>query len=279
MTDDVQNDTAQEATQGQEAVSGQPETDQDAIVDEASSPSEETGDDSAAEKPKPKGVQKRIDELTSNWRSAERERDYWRQMAMRDQSQQPQQPQQDAAPPQPATKPEPDTFDSYEDYLDALTEWKVDQREQARQAETQAQQEKQAKEQQAQQFQQKAAEYASQTPDFNDAMQTLVTLPIADAQANAMMEVIADSDMGPQLVHHLGTNPTEAMRIAGLSPMAAARELGRIEARLSMPAPKTTTSAPEPVAPIGAGESTPPNMNDLSTEDWMAKRNAQLRNR
>lgn len=39
--------------------------------------------DEGEEPRKPRGVQKRIDELTGNWRNAERERDHWREVAMR----------------------------------------------------------------------------------------------------------------------------------------------------------------------------------------------------
>ena len=103
-----------------------------------------------------------------------------------------------------------------------------------------------------------------------------------------MAEVIMESELGPQLAYHLGGNPEEAEKIAGLSPLAQAKALAKIETRLeaeqaaaetpeedpedepeegeeaeeatpkSQPAAakaprQTPTKAPEPITTVGGG--------------------------
>ena len=70
---------------------------------------------------------------------------------------------------------------------------------------------------------------------------------------NVMAEAIQSSDIGPELAYHLGTNPKEAERISRLSPLAQAKEIGRIEAKLASDPPvKRTSSAPAPISPVSA---------------------------
>lgn len=76
---------------------------------------------------------------------------------------------------------------------------------------------------------------------------------------NEMVEVIKASEIGPDLAYWLGSNPKEADRIARLSPLQQAREIGKIEAKIaSDPPAKKTTSAPAPINPITARNSTNP---------------------
>ena len=80
-------------------------------------------------------------------------------------------------------------------------------------------------------------------------------LPITDVMA----ETIQSSDIGPELAYYLGTNPKDAERISRMSPLAQAKEIGKIEAKLSdNPPVKKTTSAPAPISPVTARSSGSP---------------------
>jgi hypothetical protein len=104
---------------------------------------------------------------------------------------------------------------------------------------------------------------------------------------NAMAEAIQSSDTGPDLAYWLGSNPKEAERIANLSPLMQAKEIGRIEAKLSdNPPVKKTTSAPTPISPVTARSSGSPShdttdprsIKTMSTSEWIeAERNRQIR--
>jgi hypothetical protein len=104
---------------------------------------------------------------------------------------------------------------------------------------------------------------------------------------DVMAETIQHSDLGPDLAYWLGLNPKEAERIARLSPLMQAREIGKIEVRLSdNPPVKKTTSAPTPISPVTARSSGSPShdttdprsIKTMNTSDWIeAERNRQIR--
>jgi hypothetical protein len=97
-------------------------------------------------------------------------------------------------------------------------------------------------------------------------------------------QVILESEVGPQLMYELAKNRDEALRIRELPPIAAARELGKIEARISSkaaatkPETKQVTSAPKPIAPIGSNSSASRKSLDdpsLSFSDYVRMRREQ----
>ena len=150
--------------------------------------------------------------------------------------------------------------------MEALTDWKVEQklgeRDQRQEAATQATT-----------WQQRVDAAKADIPDFDEVLAGS-TAPMSQAMA----QVIKESDMGPKMAYHLTQHPEESARIAGMSPLAAARELGKIEAALSAPkeAPaKKVTSAPTPPTPIGSGRSTVGDPSKMSMEDYMSWRDAQ----
>ncbi|WJZ48163.1 scaffolding protein [Phage DSL-LC05] len=96
---------------------------------------------------------------------------------------------------------------------------------------------------------------------------------------DVMAETIKSSDIGPDLAYWLGSNPKEADRISRLSPLLQAREIGKIEAKITAePFQKKTSSAPEPIRPVtaravnpGVTDTTDPrSVKTMSTSDWIA---------
>lgn len=91
------------------------------------------------------------------------------------------------------------------------------------------------------------------TPDaFNAACNAL-----ADAGANDRPEfsnLTADLPNGAAVLHKLGNEPGEAMRVLALPPLRMAAELGRISATLTAPAaapaPRPVSKAPAPIEPV-----------------------------
>jgi len=104
---------------------------------------------------------------------------------------------------------------------------------------------------------------------------------------DVMAESIQSSDNGPDLAYWLGSNPKEAERIARLSPILQAKEIGKIEVRLAdNPPVKKSTSAPTPISPVTARSSGSPShdttdprsIKTMSTSEWIeAERNRQIR--
>jgi hypothetical protein len=105
---------------------------------------------------------------------------------------------------------------------------------------------------------------------------------------DVMAETIRASDVGPDVAYYLGANPKEADRISRLSPFMQAKEIGKIEVRLTdNPPVKRTTSAPAPITPVTARGSNnnpsfdttdPRSIKNMSTSEWIeAERARQMR--
>lgn len=222
----------------------------DQVADDTQAQGDEpTGDDAAAaegegqgEQPKPRrSPQERIDELTRLRRDAEREAEYWKAKALQDTREA--QPAREAQQqPQEASRPEREDYDNDFDYIEALTDYKA---EQAAQRLAQAQREQARAQSARQNFETRKAElFPEGEPEGLQRFLRLPTLP------EAVVEIVAESDIGPKIADFLGANPAEFRRLEGMSPIQQARELTRLEARLSAPpkpTPKTATDAPEPI--------------------------------
>ena len=102
----------------------------------------------------------------------------------------------------------------------------------------------------------------------------------------AMAHTIRESEVGPEIAYYLGTNPAEAKRIAQLSPLTQAKELGKLETKLTTnPPAKRTSSAPEPIKPVGARGSSAPvfdttdprSIAAMDTSTWIEKERERQR--
>jgi len=104
---------------------------------------------------------------------------------------------------------------------------------------------------------------------------------------DAMAQTIQASEIGPDVIYYLGTNPKEADRIARLPVLLQAKEIGKLEAKLvSDPPVKRTSTAPAPIAPVNARTSgsnsydttDPRSIKSMSTSEWIeAERQRQIR--
>lgn len=105
---------------------------------------------------------------------------------------------------------------------------------------------KQAAEQaRADAYSERVAEFAANVPDFNEVVNRNVPCN------QTMIDMIMDSENGPQIAYHLGKNPKEALEIARLSSERdVARHIGRIEARLTPVQPRKVSQAPKPIKAV-----------------------------
>lgn len=210
-------------------------------------PAVNDADETSTPKPKGKGSQDRINELTWKQREAERERDYWRNEALKPT------PKEKVIEDTPKAEPKLEDF-NYDETLWKAALIKHASTEAARQVRAELQQEQaQAKiRTRDESFVKRQMEFAKDKPDYQEKA---FYAPMSDA----MVEIIKESDVGPAVAYFLGNNRDIAQRIATMSERDAAREIGKIEARLEVPKPaavippKTKVSeAPPPVPKIEA---------------------------
>lgn len=118
------------------------------------------------------------------------------------------------------------------------------------------------------------AQGKSEFPDFDQAVGNLQMVGVS----REFLEFTAASDAGAKLIRHLGTDLDEAARISALPPVLMARELTRLEMKLSQPQPKPVSKAPAPITPIAASGSSskdPSEMTDAEFAKWRKSQIAQ----
>lgn len=228
---------------------------------------------------KPKGVGKRIDELTRNWRETERDRDYWRDLALR--YTQPQQPKVETPAPQETKLKTLADFDyddgKYQQYLFTEAQKRAVE---AAKRELEQERERESRTQRVSSFKSRETEFAKTVEDYDEVVRN-PRLPITQAMA----DVIQESEDGPALAYHLGKNPEIAEKIAMLPPIAAARELGKIEARLAYEREKAkekpvVSKAPPPPPKVDASQpAIDKNPDEMSMDEWLKWRQKQLSKR
>lgn len=82
--------------------------------------------------------------------------------------------------------------------------------------------------------------------------------------------VVLESEIGPQILHHIANNPDEAVRIARKTPAQQAAAIGRIEGELRAKANgRKTTQAPPPPTPAKGGASPVVDPAKMSTAEWI----------
>jgi len=175
----------------------------------------------------------------------------------------------------PVDIPSQEYFESPEAYAEALAERKAEELLAKREA---------AKQQTAllEQYQTKEEEARDKYDDFEQVAYN-PNLPVTDVMA----QTIQASEIGPDVIYYLGSNPKEAQRIAQMSPFMQAKEIGRIEARLSdSPPVRRTSTAPAPIAPVTArtkgapvfDTTDPRSAKTMSTSEWIeAERMRQIK--
>jgi hypothetical protein len=233
---------------------------------EESAPStdeEETGEDSADEPPKKsKGVQKRIDELTRAKYEAEREREIARQELERYRREA---EQQKAQPATGDNEPRFEDFSSYDDYVKAIAKHSALKEVNAIKAQQAQETEARKAEEMKRAFDEKAAKARSKYDDFD----TIALSPIVP-YTPVMAQLVAESDIAGDLAYYLGKNLDEAKRLSQLSPVDAAKQLGRLEAKLSeAPKPKKITQAPPPIKTVAGNEKVSKDPSKMSMAEYM----------
>jgi hypothetical protein len=93
-----------------------------------------------------------------------------------------------------------------------------------------------------------------------------------------MRAVLDISENPTKLMLHLAKNPDVAGDLADLPVTKLAARLDRIERSLSEPTPKQS-SAPKPLEPVKSKSSDSGLHSNLSTEEWMKRREAEIRER
>jgi len=230
---------------------------------DAQAEEEETPSDTPAEKTK---EQKSIEKLAFKERQARRDAEYWRNKANE----------------KPAPAPEPEAIKTLEDfdydelkyqsYLNGVNQKNTEAAVDKALAKGRAEQEFDRKKES---FGKQEAEFEKLNPDYQDIART-DDLTVSDAMA----DVIWDMDNGAAVLYYLGKNPELSFEIAGMAPMMAARELGRIEVKVEQQAKrsgKKVSDAPKPAPGIKpSNPAVKKSQDDMSQKEFNKSRRAYI---
>jgi hypothetical protein len=246
-----------------------PATDEQAHVDEQQPEEHEGAEPEPEQSAKARrSAQARINEITRAKHEAEREAAYWRGLAEGGKK-------QEAAPEAVAeTRPILADYADYDGYVEALADWKAGQkvREALQQTEVRASQSKQEQEARevARTWATRQDAARNRLPDYDDVVgSSSVTV------APAVTDAILTSDKGPDIAYHLAKNPAVVARLNTMSPIAAAREIGRLEAALEKPSTRAAPAVPEPASISRPARTQTSDPSQMSHEQYRAMRAKQ----
>ena len=94
-------------------------------------------------------------------------------------------------------------------------------------------------------FNQKVSKFGKE--DFFEKVGLIPDLP--PGVADALMQ----SDIGPELIYHLADHLDQADALAGMTPVAAMMELGRMHSTMTAKTKIEPSAAPDPIQPLSSG--------------------------
>ncbi len=221
---------------------------------------EEVIDTPPADKPPKQTAQERIDEITYKRREAEREAEYWKNVALGE-AEPPVIDKVDeppATPPKDDTRPKQANYGTAEEYEDALFDWRD-----GKQAD---QQQKTAKMVEMQErlkgYNARAEAFRAANPDFDKVIE-------APVFTDTMRELLLDIENGPMITYHIAKNPEIADKIKVLPPNSQVYAIHKLENELLIAQEEKPTAAPEPITPVGATGATDVDPSKMNIDEWM----------
>ena len=233
-------------------------------------------------------VEKRIGKLTKKWRTTERERDFERAKRLEAETELAKLKSQIPA----ADKPKRDDFEDDAEFLEALADWKVESKLKTHSEVVTKKIGEDAEKQAATEIEQELEEISERGQDKYEDYSTVV-FDKDLVLTQGMVETALLTDIAEDILYYLGKNPDISAAIGEMSALKAAKEIGKIEARLvaekkkaeekkvedkksdTPPAPaKKLTQTPEPIDPVrstGAIDKDPSQMSAKEYRAWREK--------
>ena len=168
--------------------------------------------------------------------------------------------------------PQEKDFEDWFEYQNAKAAYETEKRIVARDLRKQASQAKEQDQRRSSEmlsdYQERQREAKAAIPDFDKVVKD-AKLPVSAVVGQLLLE----SEKSAVIEYHLAKNPETLHRLNGLSPLSAAKEMARLEDRLSLPNPKTATSAAPPLRSPKGGAAPTVDLGKMSMDEYVAYRN------
>jgi hypothetical protein len=230
----------------------------------------------------PSEAEKRIKQLVAQRKEEEtlrlqkeREAEYWKGVAEGRRGIDPAAPAPALGPDAPPVPPEIAKFEKFEEFERAKDEYLIKRAKWEMKQDAAKEAAKAKVERVNNTWTEKMREAEGKYPDFK----SVIANP-SFIQTDAVAFLIKDSDIGPDVAYYLGSNLAEMTRINALPPHQAAKEIGKIEAKLLAPKPvdppkNLISQAPEPIKPVVPAPLTEVDEDKLPIEEFVKRRNAK----
>lgn len=212
-------------------------------------------DEDISEEKSGQGSKRKIKKLVSKLTEREREIEYLKSERNEYLKNKKTEPEKPAAPEVKSEgRPKAEDFEKHEDFVEALTDWKLDKKLLDRDAKTKESTLKTEQQKQIDSHWTKVNEFKKSHDDFDELLEDVNDVQISITVQQSILE----SDQGAELMYQLAKHKDEYKRICALPAIAAARELGKFEAKfltsseepLEEPKEPKTTKAPTPITPV-----------------------------
>lgn len=168
--------------------------------------------------------------------------------------------------------PQEKDFADWFEYQNAKAAYETEKRIVARDLRKQASQAKEQDQRRSSEmlsdYQERQREAKAAIPDFDKVVKA-AQLPVSPVVGQLLLE----SEKSAVIEYHLAKNPETLHRLNSLSPLSAAKEMARLEDRLSLPNPKTATSAAPPLRSPKGGAAPTVDLSKMSMDEYVAFRN------
>ena len=168
--------------------------------------------------------------------------------------------------------PQEKDFADWFEYQNAKAAYETEKRIVARDLRKQASQAKEQDQRRSSEmlfdYQERQREAKAAILDFDKVVKA-AQLPVSAVVGQLLLE----SEKSAVIEYHLAKNPETLHRLNGLSPLSAAKEMARLEDRLSLPNPKTATSAAPPLRSPKGGAAPVMDLSKMSMDEYVAYRN------
>ena len=252
-SDATVKDTEAENTENSD--NSEEESSESSEEDETEAEESETSEDEAISGSKAK---KKIGKLTKNLRTLERENERLRA--------------EQVVSSEPTERPKEEDYEDYSLYEDALMDWRIDQKEIKRNTAAKERSSVTEARQRSEDFEARADEFRKGAEDYNEVAMTPEMVHFYRTDGKNLVEIIEGSPKGPEIAYYLGENPEVAISLSRMSSLAAAREIGAIESKMSKtPAKKNVSKAPTPINPTAAAGSATLEVEPekLTHKEWL----------
>lgn len=213
-------------------------------------------------------VKDRFDELTQKFRETERR-------ALELESDLAEARRQAEVKPEPTTPGK--TLADFEYDEQAYAGYLTEQAKQAAEADVQQRADRDQHDTRNREFRGKEADFSATVDDYNS-----VTRKDLQFLNQPTLEALQSSEKGPDLLYYLGKNPEVAASLYKMHPLAAAVELGRIEATKLVKPEKPVKTPEKPPAKLKAVDATAriksdsPDSDKLSDDEWLKRERKRM---